>query len=101
MSNMSSTTTTPAAPTTKKAQRKAAAATANDCKVFQETRFGRARIRSFPVQVARGIIMLVGVPVASAYRSIRECAVNWSHGSSLKSHADGTHSGYTVAQGRS
>jgi hypothetical protein len=68
---MSNTATTPAAPTTKKARRKATAATANDRKVFKDTKFGRARIRSFPVQVARGIIMLVSVPVASAYRSIR------------------------------
>jgi hypothetical protein len=68
---MSSTTTTPSRPVTQKSRRKAAAAGANDYKVYQETKFGRARIRSFPVQVARGIIMVVSAPLASAYRSIR------------------------------
>jgi hypothetical protein len=61
----------PSGPVTQKTRRKAAAATANDYKVFQETKFGRARIRSFPVRLVRGVISLVRVPLAFVYRSTR------------------------------
>jgi hypothetical protein len=59
----------PTRPKTRKALRKSAAANARNAKLFQQTEFGRRRVRTSPARVMR-LLALLAVPFVFVYRSI-------------------------------
>lgn len=58
----------PAPVPTQKTERKAAAAAAKDPKIFQQTEFGRQRIRAAPIRLLLRIIALLSTPVVLVRR---------------------------------